>query len=88
MLDQNLKQQLQGLLDKVPGRVELQLTLDASAESRELEQLAHELAALSDRVALASTPGNAKRTPTLEIVAADRGTRISFAGIPSGHEFT
>lgn len=88
MLDQNLKQQLQGLLGKVPGRVELQLTLDASAESRELEQLAHELAALSDKVALASAPGNAKRAPTLEIVAADRGTRISFAGIPSGHEFT
>lgn len=88
MLDQNLKQQLQGLLGQIPGRVELQLTLDGSDESRQLDELAHEIAALSDKVALASAPGNAARAPTLEIVAPERGTRIGFAGLPLGHEFT
>ncbi|MDY6982700.1 MAG: alkyl hydroperoxide reductase subunit F [Pseudomonadota bacterium] len=94
MLDQNLKQQLQGLLGQIPGRVELQLTLDGSDESRQLDELAHEIAALSDKVALAdkvalgSAPGKAARAPALEIVAPERGTRIGFAGVPLGHEFT
>jgi alkyl hydroperoxide reductase subunit F len=87
-LDQNLKQQLQGLLGQIPGRVELQLTLDSSDESRQLGELAQEIAELSDKVAIASAPGNAARAPTLEIVAPERGTRIAFAGLPLGHEFT
>src|SRR5690606_205834 len=88
MLDQNLKQQLQGLLGQVPGRVELQLTLDGSDDSRQLDELAREIAALSDKVALSSVPGTAARTPTLDVVGLDRGTRIGFAGLPLGHEFT
>ncbi|MGV3591460.1 MAG: alkyl hydroperoxide reductase subunit F [Gammaproteobacteria bacterium] len=88
MLDQNLKQQLQSLLGQLPGRVELQLTLDTNQESRQLEELVHEIAALSDKVSLASASGTAARTPTLDVVSPERGTRIRFAGIPSGHEFT
>ncbi len=88
MLDQNLKQQLSGLLGQIPGSVTLQLTLDASDASRELADLAQELAALSDHVRLLAEPGTATRKPTLEILSPERGTRISFAGVPSGHEFT
>lgn len=88
MLDQTLKQQLHDLLGQIPGRIELQLTLDTSDESRQLENLAQELAALSGNIRLLSEPGKAVRRPTLDILAPERGTRISFAGIPSGHEFT
>jgi alkyl hydroperoxide reductase subunit F len=88
MLDQNIKQQLHELLGQIPGNIELQLTLDTSEASRELETLAQELAELSPKVHLADAPGSAARRPTLEILSAERGTRISFAGVPSGHEFT
>lgn len=88
MLDNNLKQQLQGLLGQIPGRVELQLTVDASDESRQLEGLAQELAALSDKLRLLPEAGNALRKPTLDILSQERGTRVSFAGVPAGHEFT
>ncbi len=88
MLDQNLQQQLRGLLGQIPDSIALQLTLGTDEESRELDNLARELAALSDRVRLLTEPGNATRKPTLDILAPERGTRISFAGVPSGHEFT
>ncbi|MEY4640507.1 MAG: hypothetical protein RLZZ227_501 [Pseudomonadota bacterium] len=88
MLDQHIKQQLRDLLGQIPGSIELQLTLDTSDASRELESLAQELVALSEKLRLRDAPGSAARKPTLEIVSAERGTRISFAGVPSGHEFT
>jgi alkyl hydroperoxide reductase subunit F len=88
MLDHNLKQQLRELLGQIPDNVHLQLTLDEGPESRQLEALARELADLSEKLQLLSAPGSAPRKPTLEILAPERGTRIAFAGIPSGHEFT
>lgn len=94
MLDQNLKQQLRTLLGQIPDRVDLQLTLDTRDdspllhESRELESLARELATLSERLHLLPERGTAQRKPTLDVLSPERGTRISFAGVPSGHEFT
>ncbi len=94
MLDQNLKQQLRTLLGQIPGHIDLQLTLDTREgspqlnESRELENLAQDLAALSGKIRLLPEPGIASRKPTLDVLSPERGTRISFAGVPSGHEFT
>jgi alkyl hydroperoxide reductase subunit F len=88
MLDQNLKQQLSDLLGQIPGSIELQLALNSSGASRELEVLAQELSELSPRVRLLPEPGIAARKPTLDILSPEHGTRISFAGVPSGHEFT
>ena len=88
MLDQTIKQQLRELLGRIPGRVELQLTLDDSAASVELSELARELADVSDKVQLSPVAGAAPRKPTLQIRSKERDTRIEFAGLPTGHEFT
>jgi NADH-dependent peroxiredoxin subunit F len=88
MLDLNMKQQLKPLLDQMPGSVQLQLTLDEREESRLLQQLANDLVALSDKVVLSPQKGTASRAPVLEILSNTRDTRISFAGVPTGHEFT
>ena len=88
MLDLNMKQQLKGLLEQMPRSIQLQLTLDTREESRLLRELAHELASLSDKVLLAAKMGTAQRAPALEIISADQETRITFAGVPTGHEFT
>jgi len=87
MLSQELKDQLQALLANIPGTVELQLTLDESAASHELADLAGQLATLSDKLALDLSPGRAARAPTLEL-RSERHTSVSFAGVPNGHEFT
>ncbi|MES2627107.1 MAG: alkyl hydroperoxide reductase subunit F [Pseudomonadota bacterium] len=88
MLDVNMKQQLKGLLEQMPGSVQLQLTLDGREESRLLQELANDLASLSAKVTLAAQAGTASRAPVLEIISAERDTKISFAGLPTGHEFT
>lgn len=87
MLTPELKEQLQGLLATIPGTVELQLTLGADAASQELADLAGQLATLSPQLRLNPEPGTAARAPTLEL-RSQRGTSISFAGVPNGHEFT
>jgi len=87
MLDQSMQEQLRSLLGQIPGKVTLQLTLDTSDESRQLQELAGQLAALSSRLHMAPGPGVAPRAPTLTLTS-ERGTSINFAGIPSGHEFT
>lgn len=87
MLTHELKDQLQALLANIPGTVELQLTLGADAASQELADLAEQLVALSNKLVLNPAPGQAARRPTLEL-CSDRGTSISFAGVPNGHEFT
>jgi alkyl hydroperoxide reductase subunit F len=87
MLTPELKDQLQTLLANIPGTVELQLTLDESAASHELADLAGQLAALSHKLSLNLSPGKAARAPTLEL-RSERNTSVSFAGVPNGHEFT
>ena len=88
MLTQDMQTQLQALLEKVPGRVELRLTSGEDEASRELAELVEQLTALSDKLQLSGQTGSAARTPTLELVSAERGSSISFAGVPNGHEFT
>lgn len=87
MLDQGLQEQLRSLLGQIPDELSLQLTLNDSEESRQLRQLAEQLSALSDKLHLAPEPGSDTRAPVLTLRSA-RGTSISFAGLPTGHEFT
>lgn len=88
MLDLNMKQQLGSLLAQMPGTVQLQTTLDEREESRSLRDLARDLASLSDKVIVSDTDGTAGRKPNLEITSPERTSSISFAGLPTGHEFT
>lgn len=88
MLTPDLKQQLQSLLAQVPGSVALSANVGNDDASMELRQLASDLAGLSDKVVLDSTPAGGNRTPLLTLRSVERGTSISFAGVPNGHEFT
>jgi NADH-dependent peroxiredoxin subunit F len=88
MLDTNMKQQLSSLLMQMPGRVQLQLTLDTREESRLLQQLADDLASLTEKISVVHNSAASRRTPTLEVLSPDRDSSIGFAGVPTGHEFT
>src|SRR5690606_15065847 len=50
-------------------------------------QLAEELAGLSSKLSLRETQAPTERRPLLTL-RSERGTEISFAGVPNGHEFT
>jgi alkyl hydroperoxide reductase subunit F len=87
MLDATLKSQLHSYLEKLTQPIELVASLDDSAKSRELDELLHEIAALSDKISLRRDDSDARK-PSFEINRVGTDIGVRFAGIPLGHEFT
>ena len=87
MLDANLKQQLSAYMANITMPVELLLSLEDCPKSGELEELAQDIAALSDKVSMARTDDDARR-PSMLIRRVGTDIGVRFAGIPMGHEFT
>ncbi|MEO8779712.1 MAG: alkyl hydroperoxide reductase subunit F [Rhodanobacter sp.] len=87
MLDENLKSQLQTYLEKLSQPIELVAALDDGAKSRELDELLHEIAALSDKISLRRDDSEARK-PSFAINRVGTDIGVRFAGIPMGHEFT
>lgn len=87
MLDAQLKQQLSAYMANITMPVELVLSLDDGAKSRELEALAQDIAGLSDKVSVVRADDDARR-PSMMIRRAGTDIGVRFAGIPMGHEFT
>ncbi|MCG7534202.1 alkyl hydroperoxide reductase subunit F [Pseudoalteromonas sp. OOF1S-7] len=87
MLDKQIKSQLQTHFEALTDPIELILALDDSAKSAEVASLAEELALLSDLITLGQAH-NSERTPSMTVYSSKRDTRIEFAGVPMGHEFT
>ncbi|MDX3774778.1 alkyl hydroperoxide reductase subunit F [Chromatiaceae bacterium AAb-1] len=88
MLDTNLKQQLQTYLQNLKTQVELVVSLDDSAKAAEVNELATEIAELSDLVSLRRDDSASERKPAMKIRSVAKDTEITFAGVPLGHEFT
>ncbi|WP_042268437.1 alkyl hydroperoxide reductase subunit F [Paraburkholderia heleia] len=91
MLDANLKDQLKSYLEKVTQSIEIVAYLDESEKSQELQQLLQDIASLSDRITYEERRGAAAgdaRTPSFDIKRANSDVKVTFAGIPMGHEFT
>ena len=87
MLDANIKAQLAAYLEKLQVPIELVASLDESAAAQEMRGLLTDIAGLSDKVSLRED-GDAARRPSFTIGRPGEAARISFAGLPMGHEFT
>jgi alkyl hydroperoxide reductase subunit F len=87
MLDDNLKAQLKGYLERVTRPVELVSSLDDRPASQEMRALLDEIGALSDKIAVRHD-GNDARRPSFSISQAGADMGVRFAAIPMGHEFT
>jgi len=87
MLDQGMKQQLKAYLENLKTDVQLVLSLDESDTAKQLHELAHDIASLSNKVSV-SDGGSNPRKPLMEVVNVEKGTSLGFAGLPMGHEFT
>src|SRR5512141_359543 len=88
MLDDNLKQQLSGYLQRVTQPIEIIASLDDSDASREMHALLEDIASLSDKVTYAQRADAAVRVPSFSVSRTGADMGIRFAGIPMGHEFT
>jgi alkyl hydroperoxide reductase subunit F len=87
MLDEAIKAQLKGYLERLTLPIELVAALDDSAKSRELEELLAEIAAMSDKISL-RRDDDETRKPSFAINRLGTDVGVRFAGIPLGHEFT
>src|SRR6185312_16097234 len=87
MLDAAIKAQLAGYLEKLTQPIELVASLDDGAKSRELDELLHEIAAMSDKISLRRDDSETRK-PSFAINRTGTDIGVRFAGIPLGHEFT
>jgi alkyl hydroperoxide reductase subunit F len=88
MLDASLKEQLQAYLQRVVTPIELVASLDDSPKSGEMQELLHEIAALSDKITVVENRDDDFRKPSFAINRKGTDVGVRFAGIPMGHEFT
>ncbi|WP_233866408.1 alkyl hydroperoxide reductase subunit F [Paraburkholderia adhaesiva] len=91
MLDDNLKTQLKNYLEKITQSIEIVAYLDDGEKSQELRSLLQDIAPLSDRISYEERRGAAAgdaRVPSFELKRANSDVKVTFAGIPMGHEFT
>jgi NADH-dependent peroxiredoxin subunit F len=87
MLDANIQNQLKAYLERLEQPIELVASLDGSPRSQEMREMLHEITALSQKISLREDGSNSRR-PSFSVGRPGQATRVHFAGVPMGHEFT
>ncbi|CAM8356371.1 AhpF Alkyl hydroperoxide reductase, large subunit [Candidatus Methylopumilus universalis] len=87
-LDITIKNQLQDYMTRLVNPIKLLANLDETASSQEMLEMLEEVASLSEKITLNKETDISKRIPSFEVNREADVTGITFAGIPSGHEFT
>lgn len=80
-LDSNIKQQLEQYLALMESDISITVSASKDAISIEMVELLEEIASISPKIKLVHS--TLDRTPSFRI-----GERVTFAGVPMGHEFT
>lgn len=88
MLDPQIKTQLKAYLERVTQPIDIVAHLDDGAKSAEMLALLTDIAALTDRITLTESRGDAERKPSFSLARRNEAPRVRFAGLPLGHEFT
>jgi alkyl hydroperoxide reductase subunit F len=88
MLDSNMKTQLKSYLERLTRPVELVASVDKSDSSRELLELLADITDSSSRVTVDVVHDDAELKPSFVVREPGGESRVRFAGIPMGHEFT
>ena len=87
-LDITIRNQLQDYMARLVSPIKLLANVDASASSQEMLGMLEEVTSLSEKITLNKETDVSKRIPSFEVNREIDATGITFAGIPSGHEFT
>ena len=87
MLDDNIKSQLRMYFEKIVHPIVLSASLDDTPKSSEMLELLKEVAEQSTKITL-ETNGQATHVPSFTVGKVDAEARITFSGIPMGHEMT
>ena len=87
MLDSNIKSQLKAYFEKIVSPIVLTATLDGSPKSTEMLELLKDVAEQSEKITV-KTNGISKNIPSFTVSKPDEVARITFSGLPMGHEMT
>jgi NADH-dependent peroxiredoxin subunit F len=88
MLEPEMKAQLGAYLERLVTPVEITAYVDDSTDSRDMLSLLADIASLTPRVTVTeSREGNVRR-PSFALASPGQPARVTFAGLPMGHEFT
>ncbi|MDR2651518.1 MAG: alkyl hydroperoxide reductase subunit F [Prevotellaceae bacterium] len=86
MLDNEIKQQLQGIFTKLQAKYTLDATVPETHESRkDFEDFLNDVASTSDNITCKINDGTQL---AFSLLKNGKETGIKFRGIPSGHEFS
>jgi len=88
MLDTQLKRQLTEYLERLEHPIEIVANLDKSTVATEMRALLDDIDTASERVTVVDSQSAILRAPSFGIRLVGGDIRISFAGVPMGHEFT
>ena len=88
MLEDNLKTQLKGYLDRLAQPVEIIASLDDGDKSREMLELLQDIVSLSPLVTLVPERDATQVKPSFALRRPGQESHVRFAGLPMGHEFT
>ena len=87
-LDITIRNQLQDYMARLVSPIKLLTNVDESTSSQEMLGMLEEVTSLSEKITLNKETNVSKRIPSFEVNREIDATGITFAGIPSGHEFT
>jgi alkyl hydroperoxide reductase subunit F len=87
MLDDNIKSQLKVYFEKIVSPIILTATLDDSTAATQMLELLNEVAEQSTKITV-KTDGKATNAPSFTVSKVDEIARITFSGLPMGHEMT
>jgi alkyl hydroperoxide reductase subunit F len=87
MLDADLKSELQGYLTRISQPVEIIAAVDGGDKSREMIELLHDIESLSGLLSVVQGD-EAQLKPSFALRGPGAATRVCFAGVPLGHEFS
>ncbi|QCE33280.1 alkyl hydroperoxide reductase subunit F [Acetobacteraceae bacterium] len=87
LLSDDIIAQLKAYMDYLVGPVEISASLDDGETSRHLRRLFKVLTEITDKITW-HEKGASDRTPSFSLARPGEDARITFAGLPMGHEFT
>lgn len=86
MLDIDIKDQLTEYLKLLQDDILIQMQTDSEDSSVETREFIEEIASMTDKIHIEE--GSLLRTPSFSLSRIGEPSRIQFAGVPLGHEFT
>lgn len=88
MLDTSIKTQLKTYLEKLVKPIQLVSYTNDSKDSEQLRTFLVDVATLSEKITYLEGNAEAARAPSFTVGLEGETHRVTFAGIPLGHEFT